>query len=246
VHVKPYHIEGQYVKKPLDEREASLKDGMHFFQAAKTAGYARVVLGYRENILQRKLSSYELNKENYYWRLREQVDMSIESHLNTAPKSLPQFNVTKAISQIHGGLVHMHDRLYVAALMAGYDVHFFSFADVVSDPCKTICRILRDFIGCTEYTNICEETCPVSRLPHSHQALEHRIGDTAAHDLTVALSATPYAWMLDSGAHDWPVGVARPLSSMPMPLLAAGGTKEMLVEYNLRYAGHKKYLLQYS
>ena len=112
--------------KPLDKREASLKNCLHFFQAAKTAGYARVVLGYRENILQRKLSSYELNKENYYWRLSErgkEVDIGVESHLNTSPESPPQFNVTKAISQIHGDSVHMHDRLYVAALMAGYDVH---------------------------------------------------------------------------------------------------------------------------
>jgi hypothetical protein len=71
--------------------------------------------------------------------------------------------------------------------------------------------------------------------------LSQRIGQDAARNITASLKGTPYEWMLDVAANEWPKGVKRPLSSMPMPLLSAGGTEEMRVEYNRRYAKHEEH-----
>ena len=146
------------------------------------------------------------------------------------------------MQHIHGDDVISFDRSYVAAVMAGYDVHYYTFVDVVTKTCETIEQILRNHIGCTEYTRCEESTTHTSGARvHRTQTLAERIGSEAALNITLTLRGSPYEWMLNTSAMEWPEDVVRPLSSMPMPLLSAGGTEEMMAEYNRRFDFYEAY-----
>jgi hypothetical protein len=153
------------------------------------------------------------------------------------------FNSNHALAEILSNAVQIFDRSYVGALMAGYDVHYYSFTDVVTSTCKTIKHIVRDYIGCTDYRRDCAKEVTHTHTSHLKAPLPRRIGKDAARNITASLKGTPFEWMLDVAANEWPKDVKRPLSSMPLPLLSAGGTEEMRVEYNRRYAKHEKHFM---
>ena len=133
-----------------------------------------------------------------------------------------------------------YDVSYAGALMAGYDIYYYSFTDIVTNTCETITHMVSDYIGCTDYLKECEKEVSHTGTSHLKAPLSERIGNDAARNISSALKGTPYAWMLDAAVNEWPKHIVRPLSSIPMPLLSAGGTEEMRVEYNRRYAEYEK------
>ena len=221
MHVKQWHIEGWRVAGRGSP--GTLLNSADFFQAAKRHGFTRVITSYRENLLEKEISSYELSTK-------------------MSKKDSHKFNAKNTLTEIVSNAVQIYDRPYVGALMAGYDIHYYSFTDVVTRTCKTINHVVKDFIGCTDYRKKCEKEVSHTQTSHLKAPLTQRIGKGAARNMTISLKGTPYEWMLDVTANEWPKDVVRPLSSMPMPLLSAGGTEEMRVEYNRRYAEHEKFL----
>jgi hypothetical protein len=226
VHVKEWHIEGWKVQGR--SKPKTLRNSADFFQAAKKAGFTSVITSYRENILEKEISSYELAKKEHAKKVSNY-------------KGHDDFNTLKALKEIVTSTVPTYDRTYVGALMAGYDVGFYSFTDVVTHTCRTINKVVKEFIGCSDYRRGCNKEISHTQTSHLKASLSQRIGKDAARNITASLKGTPFEWMLDVAANEWPKDVKRPLSSIPMPLLSAGGTEEMRVEFNRRYAAHKKF-----
>lgn len=59
LHVKQAHIEGHVIFGK--DQPDTLQNSLQFFEAAKRSGYMKVITGYRPNVLDKMISSYELH-----------------------------------------------------------------------------------------------------------------------------------------------------------------------------------------
>ena len=182
------------IRKPADDA----RNANDFFRWSWDAGFRHMISSYRHNSLARLVSGYELQY----------------GHHNETMQSLP-VNVENFVARDSGSVTHFNMG-YQAALDNGFIPYFYSFKQVTQNFCKTLTWAagIADF-GPDEIH--CHEKNKQMSTSHRKRSLEERIGKDAAASITKQLVGTPYEWMLDLSAVEWPRSVTRPLEATPLP-----------------------------
>eukprot|EP00470_Lotharella_oceanica_P007458 CAMPEP_0170198552 /NCGR_PEP_ID=MMETSP0040_2-20121228/68829_1 /TAXON_ID=641309 /ORGANISM="Lotharella oceanica, Strain CCMP622" /LENGTH=257 /DNA_ID=CAMNT_0010448559 /DNA_START=279 /DNA_END=1052 /DNA_ORIENTATION=- len=211
VHVKPEHI----TKDRAAKVDGEILDPEGFFKAMKEAGFNHVVLNFRDNLLAREISSYELHtdpdvKETYEATSPEEIEALRKQYF---------FDVN--LPERFEFLTKRFNRCAKAAKDAGLPITAFTFPEVVGDLCGTVKNVVAK--AAIHAKEASEEECQppvwkacqteVIHMDTSHRAktLEERVGDKAAKYIRESITGTPYEWMLDTSKQVWPEDVHRPI-----------------------------------
>lgn len=187
-HLKPEHLMG---------RNSTLRSPRDFFSAAYNAGFRTVVAGFRENQLARDVSSYSL---------------AVRAH-----KNLSAFESLK--NGVFANLIRNYEsarRKYTAGVEAAQEIGFTivpcSFAMLVEDTCACVQPALSTLSKGRSFK--CQEKRDHVEDAKKEKTLSLFVSAELEALIREQLLGTPYTWMLNLGAMDWPKDVAPPL---PVP-----------------------------
>jgi len=216
VHVKPEHI----TKERDAKEEGELLDPEGFFRAMKEAGFNHVVINFRDNLLAREVSSYELHTdpeetETYQAHSQEDIDALRK-----------QYFLDVDLPEHFEMLTKRFNRCVKAAKAVGFPITAFTFPNLVGDLCGAVKNIVNDAAVHSKESAKGECQAPewikcqteVIHMDSSHRAktLDERVGKEAADYIRKGLKGTSYEWMLDMSKQIWPEDVKRPID----PILA--------------------------
>eukprot|EP00438_Fugacium_kawagutii_P006472 Skav231956 [mRNA] locus=scaffold2806:24655:38290:- [translate_table: standard] len=214
--VKPQH---------LFEHGGSLQRPQDFFKAAFQAGFRILVGSFRENQLARDLSSFELMTR----QSRKDPNYVID------PDGVPKVKLR------YPGIVESYEELranYSRGLEAAYELGFtivpLSFEDLITDTCDCVARTIKAvklFDDLQNFTK-CKAVATHISPAHTNQTLDSATNAEVASIVRSELMGTPYEWMLDLDAMDWPPRV-QPRSPVKAPhQRRAGNRNEAAQDYH--------------
>lgn len=183
-HLKPQH---------LMHSDSELRNSTYFFRAARQAGYDAVAAVYRDNALNRELSSFELTTKHE--KLEERYHIAEDFFCRR--DLVHDFLEMKKIWEL--GVEDARD--------AGFVILQLRFTDVVDRVCESVDKILT---LASPSTNEGEPECVPFESSHvltSHHDLtmEGRVGPVAYSCIEKQLKDEPnFAWMLQPGAETPP------------------------------------------
>lgn len=190
--IKPQH---------LFEHGGALQRPQDFFQAAFQAGFRIVVGSFRENQLARDLSSFELKTRQDRRKLPDYV---IDPNSTAVKRCLH-----------YPGIVRYYEELRTnyslgleAAYNLGYTIVPFSFQDLIRDTCKGVRRTIKALrsLKVSQSFKDCSAVATHISPPHANQTVDSATNAEVASIIRAELLGTPYQWMLDLDATDWPPG----------------------------------------
>eukprot|EP00438_Fugacium_kawagutii_P017038 Skav207832 [mRNA] locus=scaffold3131:173863:174810:- [translate_table: standard] len=186
-HLKPEHLTG---------RNSTLRSPHEFFGAAYKAGFRTVVASFRENQLTRDVSSYRL---------------AVRAH-----KDLSAFESSDGV---FANLIHQYERArrkYTAGVEAAREIGFTivpcSFAILISDVCACVQPALSTLSRGKSFK--CQERQDHVEDANTEKTLSLFVPAELEALIREQLLGTPYEWMLNLGATDWPKDVA---PQLPVP-----------------------------
>ena len=185
LHVKPEHL------KEVNPRL--------FFQMAKQAGFRQILTTYRDNVLARDVSSYELGRADDHGGY-EANQISWDNWFHYLRQRTTQYN-----------------RAYVAAKQNDFDIHFYAFDELLRDSCSSLKQMVQK-MGCAGPSFNCGNIVSKhTETSHRNVSLENRLPARDTRSLRKQLSGTNAEWMLDLSAVVWPANVPRPIPLTPIP-----------------------------
>lgn len=192
--VKPQHLfqHGGALQRPQD-----------FFQAAFQAGFRIVVGSFRENQLARDLSSFALMIRNAR-RRHPDSDYVIDSNSTTVKSHLHYPGIVRHYEELRAN----YSLGLEAAYNLGYTIVPFSFQDLIRDTCKGVRRTITALrsLKVSQSFKDCDAVATHISPPHANQTVESATNAEVASIVRAELLGTPYQWMLDLDATDWPPG----------------------------------------
>lgn len=200
MHVKPMHI----MRRPFDVHlNQELTSVTSFFNAAKQAGATLVVHSFRDNILAKHVSAFELVSHNR--KFKRGTDVWLALALEKAKVFNSDYIKLVAKEYIDG---------VQAARASGIATYYVPFLGMRDRLCVYVNRIATHLTPNTStsintaYTPAdCEVSIEHTKSSARSRPLESRIGALAAAMIKSALHGTVYAWMLDLSATEWPANV---------------------------------------
>jgi hypothetical protein len=193
VHVKPEHITfkgSQETKAP----SSHLVNPEQFFNAAKKIGFSTVITSFRDNQLARSVSSYEMKKRSEEEARRSWIDIDLKEHFKSQ--------------------VLLFNRGVIAAKQNNFTMLAITFNEIVADLCGTANKVSQ-FAKCSKFQ--CKVGIGHTDKSHHDRTLAGRIGAEAAASVLKQLTNTPYEWMLDLEASEWPKSIPRPVQLLNGP-----------------------------
>ena len=189
--VKPQH---------LYQHGGSLQSPQKFFKAAYQAGFRIVVGSFRENQLARDLSSFEL--------------MTRQSR-SRDPGYVIQANGFVKEKLGYPGIIKRYEELranYSLGLESAYNLGFtivpLSFEDLIRDTCQCVRLTLKALQQyALPHLAECHAVATHISPPHINQNVVSATTEEVGSIIKGELIGTPYEWMLDLDANDWPPGV---------------------------------------
>ena len=185
IHVKPEHL--------VRFDDAELRTPFEFFRAAKRAGFKNVITTFRENMLDREISSYQ------------QAVSRGEAHL---------FHTANFIEYLED-LIELYNVAFGAALANDFNLATYPLSNLARDTCGVVQSLAMTALQCDAAKFACVEE-QRQRGVSTYGSMESRVGHQAAEDLTEQLTGTPYEWMLNRNTTEWPSDVVRPFRSKPI------------------------------
>lgn len=183
-HLKPQH---------LTREDSELRNSTEFFRAARQAGYTTVAAVYRDNALNRAVSSFELSQRLKCKHIQDTsctLEFAREKFCGEEGALAREFRETKKLWEIG-----IED-----AKHEGFDILQLRFTDVVDRVCDSVERLLalvpplavaRGFRRCKPYQS------PHVLTSHHELTMEGRVGPVAYECITRQLERDPdFSWML--------------------------------------------------
>ena len=95
-----------------------------------------------------------------------------------------------------------------AAYNLGYTIVPFSFQDLIRDTCKGVRRTIKALrsLKVSQSFKDCSAVATHISPPHANQTVDSATNAEVASIIRAELLGTPYQWMLDLDATDWPPG----------------------------------------
>lgn len=171
------------------------------------AGFRILVGSFRENQLARDLSSFELMTR----QSRKDPNYVID------PDGVPKVKLRyPGIVESYEELRANYSRGLEAAYELGYTIVPLSFEDLITDTCDCVARTIKAvklFDDLQNFTK-CKAVATHISPAHTNQTLDSATNAEVASIVRSELLGTPYEWMLDLDAMDWPRRV-QPRSPVP-------------------------------
>lgn len=211
IHVKPQHITEGPHNSTVAKRKWLLKHGRIsitpevFFKVAKSVGFNTVVQSYRENLLARTISSFELGIANTMGKNFHKISIDENPEiLRRAAKVFDRQLIYRWMLE-----THQFNEASKAAMAARFKVLYLPFDAIIGDVCKCAMKIAQ-YAQCPMPF---ECTYRVGHMDTSHrtQGISKRIGKRAAYMVKDVLKGTPFEWMLNLNETRWPPGVTNPV-----------------------------------
>lgn len=226
IHVKPQHITKGPRNSTVSKRNWLLKHHRInispelFFSLSKKVGFSLVVIGYRDNLLARTISSFELSiSEHHYESLgAERLGKSVSKvKIDEIPEIVQRASLSFDSHLIKRWELETHtfNEASKAAVDAGFRVLQLSFKDIVENVCGSASRIAK--LAECPMPFECIELDGHTKTSHRKRSLADRIGKIFADRVEALLHGTPYEWMLDLSATEWPPGVVPPVPLFVAP-----------------------------
>lgn len=184
VHVKPEHI----------DNKGTFHSPREFMQAAHSVGFSVVIVSFRDNQLARSVSSFEMSAYN-------------KKHIEIAgAKKFKEEGLIRGFEK----MILLFNRCVQSAKDAGFRILRTKFTEIVSDVCNVSKRLALES-GCRSDKFHCIEANGHMKTSHRSSPLPRRIGKLGFENVEKQLNSTPYEWMLDLDAMEWPRHIPRPV-----------------------------------
>jgi hypothetical protein len=193
IHVKPEHI----MLGSKYKGHGYLMTPGEFFHAAKKIGFYLVVTSFRDNQLAREISSFEMF-----------AGSRGSSSFNSKARAI---FVKQNLTKVFEDKVRLFNRAVVAARHNGFQMVSITFLDIVTDLCKTS-EVITDKANCPAFH--CHKESGHTDQSHHDRSMSGRVGSEAGYWIKKQLTATPYEWMLDLKAAEWPKDIKRPIKPL--------------------------------
>lgn len=207
-HVKPIHIKNY--EKAIEV--------IKFINNAHAAGFGFIIVNKRQNALARAISSAELKYESLVRESsraankQKELFLQMESRFSK-PSNLISFIETNYVAIELGRM---------RAQVLGMALLEFDFVDLIQNLCSVSEKItfLMSEIGYIRKADLnnvkCTEVKAKSFKSNQHRTktLAERVGTKSARILTDFFSETPYSWMLNLSATEWPETKRNPCYSI--------------------------------
>jgi len=237
-HVKPYHILRNYkFKKVHHDLHLQPLTISKFVRILSESSVDLVFAAFRDNQLERHISSFELHASHYpeltrTGRSRSKSAVPVvetelwktlvrERFIDIDLIKMFESDALRFVSLVRSALreglrvVQLRFEQYVGTNLCHAVEELWSMIRKISAR-KIIKRSLQTLEGSQLPANLqkhfsCHRVVEQTHTSHHHWSLDLRIGRRAAKSVRKQLRGTPYEWMLDLSKYKWPGNVRRPV-----------------------------------